>query len=466
MAVWDNIVKTVEYARRNGPVAAYYAALERLSDDRSESYFVSEASQDELDEQRRISLEWVKKKESIPVSIVVPVYNTDENYLRRMISSVIIQSYTNWELVLADSSTDTRPAEIIAEYAGKDSRIRYIRLEENEGISGNTNKAIAASRGAYIAFLDHDDFITPDALFEMARVIHESLISSGARNVMSCPIRLLYSDEDKCDAEALRFFEHHAKPDFNPDYLLTNNYICHFTMARGDLVRKCLLRPEYDGAQDLDLILRVIGGDIFAAPSGQTASVVHIPKVLYHWRNHRGSTSLNPASKRYAYEAGRRAIEDFLISNGIQAVVRDLRHVGFYRVEYSRDIFAMRPDIGVVGGRLNNRAGELVGGNYTDDGEILYNHLKRGYSGGLQHRAVLQQDVDAVDIRCIRIRSELRSLLRETTGFLYKENGEIPTDVLPDYEIRNRSIRFCKKVRELGYRVLWDPEMTVEIGSK
>ena len=459
MAVWDNIRKTINYARRNGPVSAYYAAMERLSDDRSESYFVSSPEAEELEEQKRLSLEWVKKRASVPVSVVVPVYMTNENYLRRMISSLIMQSYTNWELILADSSEGDEQAAVINEYAAKDSRIRLLKLEENEGISGNTNKAIEAARGAYIAFLDHDDFLEPDALFLMAQAVHDRMSETGG--AARCPVKLVYSDEDKCDTEGLRFFEHHEKPGFNPDYLLTNNYICHFVMARADLVKKTKLRPEYDGAQDFDLLLRLIGDDMFRP--GEDKNIVHIPKVLYHWRSHPQSTALNPASKRYAYDAGLHAVQDFLDTHGISARVTELKHVGFYRVEYGTDIFSTRSDIGVVGGRLNNRLGELVGGNYTDEGKIVFDHLKKGYSGGLQHRAALQQDVDAVDLRCIKIRGSLRELLRETTGFLYREHGGIPTESLPEYEVRNRSIRFCKKVREMGYRVLWDPEWTTEV---
>ena len=461
MAVWNDIQKTVDYARRNGVKAAWYAAMERLSDETTQSYSPATCPQEELDEQRRLSLMWAKNRESVPISVVVPVYHTPETYLRRMISSVIMQSYTNWELVTAAPVDDTDSAGIIDEYVAKDKRIRRIPLTENLGISENTNAAIDAARGAYIAFLDHDDLLEPDALFSVASAVREAMHRYSVSSASACPVRILYSDEDKCDSDGLRFFEHHEKPDFDPDLLLTNNYICHLCVVRSDLAKRYRLRSAYDGAQDHDLLLRIVG-DILSDPD-RDSEVVHIPRVLYHWRSHQGSTAHNPSSKRYACEAGRLAVQDLLDGRGIRAEVTDMPHVGFYRVEYAGDIFQARPDIGVVGGRIDNRLGELTGGAYTDKGTILYDHLRKGYSGGFQHRAVLQQDVDAVDIRCFRVRPELRELVREYTGFIYKDGTFLPTESLPDYEVRNRSIRFCKKVRERGYRVLWDPAWVREL---
>ena len=232
-------------------------------------------------------------------------------------------------------------------------------------------------------------------------------------------------------------------------------------MFRADVLKNLHFRKQYDGAQDYDVILRTCAAALHQIDE---TAICHIPKVLYHWRCHNGSTASNPSSKRYAYEAGRKAVENFLKEQGIGAYVEEFGHVGFYRIRYQPDVFTARTDIGVIGGRLENRKGMLCGGIYQQDASALYEGLPKGYSGGFQHKAVLQQDADAVDLRCMCVRPELRGIYQQMTGLQYRENSErISNPLIPDawdeMTIRQYSIAFCSAVRRNGYRILWDPEI-------
>ncbi|MBE5844875.1 MAG: glycosyltransferase [Butyrivibrio sp.] len=458
----NNIKKTIAYARRNGVSSAIIAAAERIHDQTSDNYEFVPTSEEHLEKQskwyRSILNDSGKSKKLPYISILVPCYNTDKDFFKEMVDSVRNQTYGKWELILAEAPVIKEKdgkkvtlyplAKIIEKYTAYDGRIRYLRLKSNDGISANTNAALDIAKGDYIALLDHDDYITPDALCEIAIAA-----------IKNYP-KLIYSDEDKCDAAGKRFFQHHKKNPFNPDMFLSNNYICHFTAVRSDIMFQKRFRPEFDGAQDYDLFLRSIGETMWARDFYR--QVVHIPKVLYHWRSHDNSTSANPQSKTYAYEAGRLAVYDFMKSYGIQCTVEDLKHVGFYRVEYSGDIFADRKDLGAIGGRIVNRKGTITGGNYRDNGRVRFENLPKGYSGGIQHRAVLQQDTDAVDIRCMKVRPQLYDLYEEIFGIPYVDTLEDSNislgDIGTEEEIREKSIRFGKAVRDRGFRVLWDPK--------
>ena len=245
------------------------------------------------------------------ISIVIPMYNTPEEYLKELLDSVTGQSYRNWQLCLADGSEDDRIGSFIQEKYGEDKRIVYKKLKENRGISENTNAAIDLAAGEYVLLCDHDDVLTPDALFHIAKAITEKNAD------------VIYTDEDKVSMDGKHYFEPNFKPDFNLFRLRENNYICHIFAFRKNLLDKVgAFRSEYDGAQDFDLILRCCE---------QTEHIVHIPRVLYHWRSHMNSTAANPESKRYAFEAGRRAIEDHYRRLGIQAEVEMTKHPGWYR---------------------------------------------------------------------------------------------------------------------------------------
>ncbi|MCR5101693.1 MAG: glycosyltransferase [Butyrivibrio sp.] len=467
MSIKDSVRKTIAYAKRNGISAAYYAAMERLDDNKKDNYEFSPVSKEEIDRQRTESERWQNDNLKLPLfSIVVPCYLTPEMYLRKLIDSVQKQSYGKFELILADagasqnivsgnvSTNDENKKrasveDIAKEYSQKDNRIIYIPLKNNGGISDNTNEGIKMAKGDYIALLDHDDYIEPNALYEFAKCIIEAQEKKK-------DVRLIYSDEDKTNSDGSAFYEHHAKPDFNFDYLMSNNYICHFTVIRKDIIKDLMLRKAYDGAQDFDLFIRACTykqDDLKNIGEG----IKHIDKVLYHWRCHESSTASNPTSKAYAYTAGKNAVTDFWRSRNIDAKVEELPHVGFYRTNYSSGILRSRPDIGIVGGKIVDKKGSIIGGAYNFNGEVLYNKLQKGYSGGFQHKAVLQQDVNAVDARCMQIRDELKPLYNEVFGREYIDTLTQVNAKVNENDIINLSICFCKKATEMGYRVLWDP---------
>ena len=251
------------------------------------------------------------------ISIVVPVYRTPELFLREMIESVLRQTYGNLELCLADGSGDDTSVEtVVHSYIQQDERIRYEKLSENLGISGNTNAAIALASGDYIALLDHDDLLEEHALFEIVRWLQEYPDTD-----------MLYTDEDKVTFDSATYFCPHFKPDFNLDLLRSNNYICHLLVVKRELAEKAgAYQEEYDGAQDYDFILRC---------SEHAIQIGHIPKVLYHWRSHMASTATNPESKMYAYEAGKKAIQAHLVRQNVDAAVEMMDNPGFFRVNYT-----------------------------------------------------------------------------------------------------------------------------------
>ncbi len=486
MSIKNAVSKTIAYAKRNGVRAAFFAAMERVGDNRRDNYKFVPLSDVVIAEQKKEYKLLAEAGNLVQFSIVVPLYNTPEKYLREMIESVVDQTYGNWELILADASGT--PLDVAKEFAAEDPRIRYYHLDSNDGISENTNRGLEKAKGDYVGLLDHDDLLTPDALYEMDRVIRKSMKTNKLARYSACPLRLIYSDEDKFDDASGRYYEHHEKPSFNMDYLMSNNYICHFTVMRADVIKRLKLRKEYDGAQDYDLFLRACAEAALNMPQASN-QIAHISKVLYHWRCHDASTAANPASKNYAYDAGRRALQDLADSYDIKATAVQLKHVGFYRLNYDRDFFYEREDVGCVGGKILNKRDRICGGMYCKDGTLVYAGLPEGYSGGLQHRAVLQQDAYAVDIRCIAVRDELIPIYEEITGTKYynsfdgsrkyvvttfEETEQAIIDALEGgltdtfaglsaEEIAALSIRFAEEVRKRGYRIMWDPQVTKRI---
>jgi GT2 family glycosyltransferase len=236
------------------------------------------------------------------ISIIVPVYNTEKEMLIQMIESVLAQSYDNWQLCIADGNSDKQHVkEVLQSYRNRDERIQIIFLKENRHIAENSNEALSLAEGEFVGFLDHDDLLAPFALYEVVKILND-----GSH------IDLIYSDEDNVDYRGERsmpFF----KPDWSPDLLCSVNYICHFAVARKKIVDKLGgFRRQYDGAQDYDLFLRI---------SAVTSRIAHIPKILYHWRVHEGSTAGDVSKKVYADTAGKGALTDFFHSSGIDAYV-------------------------------------------------------------------------------------------------------------------------------------------------
>lgn len=257
-----------------------------------------------------------KLKVTPQISIVVPLYKTPIPFLKDMIKSVKQQTYKNWELCLSDGSGENSPLEdFLRKCEQKDYRIKVIRNNEPLRIADNTNQALEQASGDWIAFMDHDDLLTPDALFECVKAINEDP-----------DIDMIYTDEDKISMDGKEFFEPNFKSDFNIDMLRATNYFCHLTMVKKELYNLAgQLNGEFDGAQDYDFVLRCVE---------HAGKIKHIPKVLYHWRAHKDSTAENPESKRYAFEAGERAVQAHYNRVGIPAKVESTKYMGFYRSRY------------------------------------------------------------------------------------------------------------------------------------
>ncbi|MCD7745281.1 MAG: glycosyltransferase family 2 protein [Lachnospiraceae bacterium] len=268
----------------------------------------------ELTAQRSTHFAWEPK-----ISIVVPLYRTPEKFLREMIASVRKQTYPDWELVLSDGSGNHALTDLLKKYEAQDSRIHVLFNDGNPlRIAENTNAALQAATGEYIVFGDHDDLFSPDALWSCVKVLNERPDAE-----------LIYSDEDKVDEGGKHYFEPHFKPDYSPDLLCSMNYFCHLVLIKRKLrERTGFLDPAYEGAQDYDYVLR-------CTEHTDASRIAHIPRILYHWRAHKASTAENPESKRYAFEAGRRAIAAHYERLGLKAKVTEGEYPGLYHTEFA-----------------------------------------------------------------------------------------------------------------------------------
>ena len=478
-----NLGRVANYLKRNGIKKTAQLAYERSHANYDSNYVFEQTNQKVLRYQCAHSVldEGTRKFDKKPiVSIVVPAYETNVEYMRELLESVGAQTYPYWQLVIADASDSDIVEGVVKHFmaegntvisklleavfaTGKTStdikrireafditsKIKYIRLQKNKGISSNTNQAMEYVTGDYLALLDHDDLLSPDALYEMVNKLNR--VEPGQELLM------IYSDEDKCDESGKLFYEPNLKPDFDLDYLLSNNYICHFLMMKAELMKSLGFRPQYDGAQDFDLILRAVGRI-------GNEKIGHVKKVLYHWRCHTGSTAENPASKMYAYEAGRRAVQDFLENKDIKATVKHTEHVGFYRVKYETDLFQARPEIGVLGGSVVDRKNRIVAGNYCKDGNCLMEG-KPSYFSGPCNRASVMQQACGVDARTMTLRPELISLFEEYIGVFYepdmKKRDKNYCTQLSEEEWKKRSLALCREVAKRSYKILWDPAIQI-----
>ncbi len=252
------------------------------------------------------------------VSFITPVYNTPEPYLRAMIDSVLAQTYPNWELCIADdASTSPGVRRVLEEYRAKDARIKVAWRERNGHISAASNTALELARGEYVALLDHDDVVPPDALYWIVKEINDRADAA-----------LIYSDEDKLDFDGERVMPY-FKCDWNYDLFLAHNLITHLGVYRADIVRAVGgFREGFEGAQDYDLALRFVER---ISPS----QIRHVPRVLYHWRMLRGSTAVGAGEKDYAAERARLAVEEHLARTGVRAKVETIRDLAVQRVRYT-----------------------------------------------------------------------------------------------------------------------------------
>lgn len=251
------------------------------------------------EEQRKLEEEAVFPH-MVKISILVPLYNTPREFLIEMIDSVMNQTYSNWELCLADGSDEAHSyvGEVCGEYQKKaQGRIVYSKLLKNEGISGNTNECYKLASGEYIGLFDHDDILHPSVLYEYVKAINEQ----GAD--------YLYCDETTFKSGDInKMLTMHFKPDYAPDNLRANNYICHFSVFSRELLKgEELFRTKFDGSQDHDMILRL---------TDNAKKIVHVPRLMYYWRSHAGSTAGGIDAKPYAIEAAKGAVAEHLKKHG------------------------------------------------------------------------------------------------------------------------------------------------------
>ena len=273
---------------------------------------IMRVSRQELFEQRKTKFSYAPK-----FSVVVPLYHTPAKFLKDLVRSMMYQSYANWELCLVNASPeDVHLTSLLENWAMRDKRIRVIRLEKNLGIAQNTNAGIAASTGEFIAFLDHDDFLEPDALFCYVDALNKDKT-----------IDVFYSDEDKTDEYAAHYFYPHFKSDFNIDLLHANNYMCHFLAVRKSLVDTVGgLNEKFDGAQDYDFVLRL---------TENTKKIYHCPRILYHWRCSNQSTAANQGNKMYAIHAGKAALNAHYKRIGWNARAQEGAVDGWYQTKFT-----------------------------------------------------------------------------------------------------------------------------------
>ena len=279
------------------------------------------------------------RKEHI-FSILVPLYNTPEKFLRELIECVTGQTYGGWELCFADGSDDEHKyvGEIVAEYAASDTeragreRIKYKKLDHNGGISENTNACFDLADGDFYALMDHDDLLHPSALFEFMKVLEEK------------DAYFIYSDEATFKGDSVNnMVTLHFKPDFAPDNLRANNYICHFSAFRRELVDKVgRFRSEYDGSQDHDMILRLTH-EACRYPDG----IIHVPHILYYWRSHEGSTAADINAKTYAINAAKKAVASSLEADGMEGfeIESTKAFATIFRIRYK---LTFRPPVSII----------------------------------------------------------------------------------------------------------------------
>lgn len=433
--------KIRDYAERNGAEAAIFRALEGAGEFLSDRNYDRERKDD-------IPFPVLEKVSDGPfISVVIPVFDPDPDDFAHLLDSLISQSYVNFEAVITDGGSNEDILRVVEAYRDDPENklnIVYKRLEENKGISGNTNEALTLASGEYISFLDHDDFLEPDALLLTVDKIRDGAL-------------MVYTDEDKYDSLTGTYLTPNRKCGFNLDLLLSNNYICHLLTVKADLVKKAGgLRSGFDGAQDYDLILRLT--ELIPAEK-----IAHVDKILYHWRITPSSTSGNPDSKLYAYENGKKALEDYFEKRGINASVTHTLHRGFYRADYSEAEvdsgeylifidnrivpldpdyekklagFFARKEVGIVGARIIGKTGGTVYNGYSisENGEKVPEYGKMDYRfSGYMHKASLIRETGAVSLHAFAIRSSLKDL------------------------ISRDAVSMCEGARKRGFKVIVDP---------
>ncbi len=312
------MIRTKDRLKRLGSLRGLKIKLKQKKAEKKARYLHGKASFPNA--ARRQLEENTKFSKDITVSILVPLYNTPKNFLIEMIDSVKAQTYAGWELCLADGSDSDHAyvGEICREYINKDARIRYEKLEKNEGISGNTNACYKMATGNYIGLFDHDDLLHPSALYEYMKAICEQ-----DADYIYCD-ELTFEGKDVDNMVTLHF-----KPDFAVDNLRANNYICHFSVFSRELLEGTeLFRSQFNGSQDHDMILRL---------TSNAKNIVHVPKILYYWRSHKASVASGIEAKPYAIQAAKGAVSAHLEKAGFKdfSVESTRAYATIFRVRYA-----------------------------------------------------------------------------------------------------------------------------------
>lgn len=354
-------------------------------------------------------------------SIFITVREPDLRLFRSTLTSVLEQTYGSFELYILDHSISDQVRDVIAWY--REKRLRYLDVSDGNGPSGMYNRAAAQAEGDYILRLECGDLLTKDALFESALAI------------MQTDAEILYADEDRRDARGKVFTDPWFKPDFSIDYLYAIDYVSRMLIVRRSLFLALRFREGYEEAPEYDFVLR-------APKSG----IHHIPRVLCHVYQ-KG----NPSSE--VIECRKKALEDYFRIRNIRAAVRPSRIAGIMEIQYIPDIFTARPMVGIVGGKVLNEKHRIVGGMLDERGNLLFAGWDEAEEGP---RMIAQTTRNAwsVDVRCMKIRPELLSLYEEIFGYSYEGHVMHSGDKLGDL-----SRKFCARVREMGYTIIWNPTL-------
>ena len=354
-------------------------------------------------------------------SIFLAVREPDLKLFQSTLTSVLEQTYGEYELYILDQGISGQVRDVIAWY--REERLHYLDVSDGTGAAGVCNRAAAQAAGDYVMRLGCGDLLTKDALFEAALA------------VMQTDAEILYTDEDRRDARGRHFSDPYFKPDFSLDYLYAADFVSRLLIMRRSLFLALRFREEYECAPEYDLMLR-------APKSG----IHHIPRILCHVCP-KGSPSAE------AMDARKRALDDYFHVRGVRAKVRPPRTGQIMEIEYIPDIFTARKMVGVVGGKVLDEKHRIIGGMEDERGNVLFEGWDEAEDGPRMIARTVQ-NAFAVDVRCMKVREELYGLYEEVFGCSY-EGHVMHGD--ENYHLLSRD--FCRRVREMGYDIVWNPAL-------
>ncbi|MDO5475582.1 MAG: glycosyltransferase [Eubacteriales bacterium] len=354
-------------------------------------------------------------------SIFMAVREPDLRLFKATLTSVLAQTYGDYELYILDRGISDQVRDVIAWY--REDRLHYLDVSGDTTLAGVFNRAVSLAGGDYIFCMECGDMLTRDALFEMALA------------VMQTDAEILYTDEDRCDVRGKHFTDPWFKPDFSLDYLYAVDYISKVLLVRRSLFLALRFREEYGEAPEYDFVLR-------APKSG----IHHIPRILCH-------VYQKGAPPAEVIEARKRALEDYFRVRKVRASVRPSRVAGIMEIEYIPDIFSARRMVGAVGGNVLDEKHRIIGGMQDERGNVLFEGWDEAEEGPRMIARTVQ-NAWAVDVRCMKIRAELQSVYEEIFGSPY--DGHV---MHGDENLNKLSRQFCARVREMGYSIVWDPSL-------